>query len=95
MQNLGDGTIFDKTQSRTCDNARLLIKEPMRNWQPISTAPFDRDLELSVIENEKVYPLVFPCRRAMNGWVHASTGQLVRVDPTHWREWLERRPEGG
>lgn len=61
----------------------------MRDWQPIATAPFDRDLQLSVIENDEVYELAFPCRRQEDGWVHARTGKLVFVDPTHWSSWSE------
>ena len=61
----------------------------MRDWYPILTAPLDRNLQLSVHENEEVHSLVFPCRRAESGWVHASTGKPVFVDPTHWREWLD------
>jgi hypothetical protein len=59
----------------------------MSEWHPISTAPFDRDLELSVIENGEVYALVFPCRRSKKGWLNVSTGKAVDVDPTHWRGW--------
>jgi hypothetical protein len=59
----------------------------MSEWRPISTAPFDRDLELSVIENGEVYALVFPCRRTKNKWLNASTSKAVDVDPTHWRDW--------
>jgi hypothetical protein len=29
-------------------------------WQPITTAPFDRDLELAVIDYEGPHSLVFP-----------------------------------
>jgi hypothetical protein len=29
-------------------------------WKPISSAPFDRDLELAVIDREGEHPLVFP-----------------------------------
>jgi len=61
----------------------------MRDWHPILTAPLDRNLQLSVHENEEVHSLVFPCRRTESGWVHASTGKPVFVDPTHWREWLD------
>jgi hypothetical protein len=61
----------------------------MADWQPILTAPFDRDLELSVIEEGEVYALVFPCRRTENGWVHAATRHPVLVVPSHWREWPE------
>jgi hypothetical protein len=59
----------------------------MDEWYPIATAPFDRDLQLSVIERGGVYPLVFPCRRTDSGWVHASTSERVFVNPSHWREW--------
>jgi hypothetical protein len=61
----------------------------MLDWQPIATAPFDRKLQLSVIERGEVYSLVFPCRRSEDGWVHAKTGQPVFVEPTHWRFWPE------
>lgn len=61
----------------------------MDDWQPISTAPRDRDLQLSVIEDGEVYALVFPCRRKGGQWAHAATGKLVEVDPTHWREWTD------
>jgi len=60
----------------------------MLDWQPISSAPFDRDLQLSVIEKEEVYALIFSCRRTQTGWVNAKTGKPVFVEPSHWRMWL-------
>jgi len=65
----------------------------MSDWLPISKAPFDRELHLSVIEKGEVYSLVFPCRRTASGWVHAATGKPVLVDPTHWRDWPARSGE--
>ena len=59
----------------------------MTEWHPIVSAPSDCDLQLSVIEDGEAHSLVFPCRRSQNGWVRAATGELVFVDPTHWREW--------
>jgi hypothetical protein len=59
----------------------------MRDWHPVSTAPFGRNLQLSVYDNEEVHSLVFPCRRTESGWVHALTEKRVFIDPTHWREW--------
>jgi hypothetical protein len=56
-------------------------------WQTISTAPFDRDLELAVIDAEGQHALVFPCRRVLRGWVKAKTHSPVNVHPTHWPEW--------
>jgi hypothetical protein len=56
-------------------------------WQPITTAPYDRELELAVIEEDDVHALVFPCRREHEGWIDAVTGRRVPVSPTHWRVW--------
>lgn len=61
------------------DSARL--------WQPISTAPFDRDLELAVIDHDGPHALVFPCRRILHGWIKARSKEQIVVHPTHWREW--------
>jgi hypothetical protein len=36
-------------------------------WQPIAKAPFDRDLELAVMDYDGTHALVFPCRRILNG----------------------------
>jgi hypothetical protein len=60
-----------------------------RTWQPISTAPADRDLELAVVENGNTHSLVFRCRRSGRDWINAETRRLVDVRPTHWREWQE------
>jgi len=35
--------------------------------QTITTGPFDRDLELAVIDDEGPHALVFPCRRVLKG----------------------------
>ena len=56
-------------------------------WQPITTAPFDRDLELAVIDREGPHALVFPCRRVLKGWVSSEATKPVEVHPTHWRDW--------
>ncbi len=56
-------------------------------WQPINTAPFDRDLQLAVLDRDGEHALVFPCRRILNGWINAESKQRIDVLPTHWREW--------
>ena len=57
-------------------------------WKPIATAPFDRDLELAVIDYDGTHALVFPCRRVLHSWVNAGTKELIEnLRPTHWREW--------
>lgn len=56
-------------------------------WEKISTAPYNRDLELAVIEGDHVYPLVFACRRTASGWTKVSAKERVAISPTHWRIW--------
>ena len=57
------------------------------DWQPISSAPFKRDLELAVINYDGVRALVFPCRRILGGWMKSETKARINVQPTHWRDW--------
>jgi hypothetical protein len=56
-------------------------------WQSISSAPFDRDLELAVIDADGEHTLIFACRRVADGWIKAANKQRIDVRPTHWREW--------
>ena len=60
---------------------------PTFMWFPISTAPFDRDLELGIVDSSGVRAFSFPCRRIVGGWVKAETKMPVAVCPTHWRDW--------
>jgi hypothetical protein len=59
-------------------------------WEPIASAPFDRDLELAVVDGHHVHPLVFACRRTAAGWIKASSRERVIVSPTHWWSWPRR-----
>jgi len=63
---------------------------PETDWCPIATAPFDRDLELAVLEAGKAHALVMRCRRIRQGWANAVTGKLLDVNPTHWRYWRDK-----
>jgi hypothetical protein len=56
-------------------------------WEGITTAPYDRDLELAVIEDDRAHSLIFACRRTPVGWIRAATCERVTVSPTHWRSW--------
>ena len=58
-------------------------------WQPISTAPFDGDLELAVRDDGDLHVLDFPCRRVLGGWIKAATKERICVNPTHWRLWSD------
>ena len=59
-------------------------------WENISTAPFNRDLEVAVIEGDSLHALVFACRRTLGGWIRAKTRERLTVNPTHWRPWADR-----
>jgi hypothetical protein len=64
------------------------LPDPVKmGWQAIATAPFDRDLELAVIDADGPHALVFPCRRTLRGWIKAGSNERVDVHPTHWRDW--------
>jgi hypothetical protein len=58
-------------------------------WQAVGTAPFNRDIELAVIDYDGIHALVFPCQRILGGWIHADTKNRVDVRPTHWRGWRQ------
>ena len=57
-------------------------------WQrEISAAPFNRDLELAVIDASGEHTILVPCRRVVGGWIKAATERRINFHPTHWREW--------
>jgi hypothetical protein len=55
------------------------------DWQPISSAPFNRDLELAVINDDGVRALVYPSRRILGGWIKSESKARINAQPTHWR----------
>jgi hypothetical protein len=57
-----------------------------RPWQPISTAPCDKDVEVQASDGFGSYSLTFPVRLTDDGWINAKSRSLLAVEPTHWRE---------
>jgi len=53
-------------------------------WREIATAPFDRVLELAIIDG-RVSMLDFCCIRHGNRWLDAETLRPVDIAATHWR----------
>jgi hypothetical protein len=49
------------------------VDEFIMAWKPIDTAPFERDVELAVINGDGKHAVTFPCRRTIGGWVNAIT----------------------
>jgi len=60
-------------------------------WKPILSAPFGRNLELAVFDDDGEHALVFPCIRGTDGWKNAATGARIDISPTHWRDWAPER----
>ena len=71
--------------------AAALSRQPDSMWQPITTAPVDRDIELAVLDQDGPHALIFPCRRVAAGWMNSQSGERLDVRPTHWREWSTGR----
>ena len=64
----------------------------MADWKPIWSAPFDRDIEVSVIDWDGYHAFVFPVRRTEAGWVSSEVKGTIPINPTHWREWTGHSP---
>ncbi len=58
----------------------------MADWMPIESAPFGREIEVSVLDRDGYHAFVFPVRRTADGWVAAGVKGFIWIDPTHWRE---------
>jgi hypothetical protein len=50
--------------------------------------PKGRDVRLAVLDRAGFHALEFPCRCSDDGrWIDVTTGRVVEVRPTHWRDW--------
>ena len=50
------------------------------DWHPISTAPFNRVLEIRVAGDHGPRRIPFPCRRDNEGWINVDLGTRVELD---------------
>ena len=64
---------------------------PPDKWLPVSIAPSDDDLEVSVMDKQGIHALMFPVRKSGTDWVDPSTKKRVDIAPTHWRKWPDHR----
>ena len=53
-------------------------------WRDIETAPFDRELELAVIDGE-IRTVGRFCLRHGDDWLDVETLKPIKVTATHWR----------
>jgi len=59
-------------------------------WQPILTAPMNRDLEVRVADSMGHYALMCPCKLIPEqGWINSWLQTPLSHDPVEWREWTE------
>jgi hypothetical protein len=55
----------------------------------LSAAPFNRDLELAIIDAGGEHAMLYACRRVVGGWIKAATERRLKFRPTHWRIWAK------
>jgi hypothetical protein len=72
---------------------RMVVHSLPEGWLPVSIAPIDADLEVSVMDNLGVHALIFPVRKSGNSWVDASTKTTIDIQPTHWKKWTHNRED--
>jgi hypothetical protein len=64
-------------------------------WRRISTAPYNRELELRTSDNGETVTLDFPCLRTREeAWINVDLGTETKVQPVEWRIWQgEKSPK--
>ncbi len=69
-----------------------LLRQHLSAWHPISTAPDNQDLELTVLDGAASVVLPFPCRRTNAGeWINADLQTSITIQPTTWRPWQKAK----
>ncbi len=93
IENLGEHLLSDvaaviKEADRVVHAA--LERQHLSHWHPVSTAPYNQDLELRVIEDGMMATLPFPCRHTnAEEWINVDLGVTLRIKPVEWRAWLQ------
>ena len=74
----------------TGEEGRFVMSDAIceSRWNPMPTAPRNRDLEIVVADGNKTFLLPFPCRINDSGdWINADLGTRIRIQPQVWRTW--------
>src|SRR5262249_48286614 len=58
----------------------------MVDWQPIWTAPLNREIAVAVLDRDGYHAFVFPLYQTWTCWVSREVSGLIPITPTHWRE---------
>jgi hypothetical protein len=59
----------------------------MNDWNLIKSAPYDREIELTVMVRGKIVPLGFACRRVVGGWIKTENRKWLEINPVRRRDW--------
>lgn len=65
----------------------LAFVDGARDWHPVTTAPFNQDLELRLAGQHRRYVLPFPCRNTRDGWMNSDLKVRVDLPAVEWRCW--------
>lgn len=58
------------------------------HWHPMTTAPYNQDVELRVLDRGEVITLPFPCvRDNADRWINSDLGTPILINPVEWRIW--------
>ena len=61
-----------------------------KEWQSISTAPVEEELEVRLEDPFGRYVLLFPCKLVPGrGWINSRLETPLRAEPVDWRYWDE------
>jgi hypothetical protein len=71
----------------------MRVFEDRYGWQPIDSAPPDKDVSLMVTDGRggEPYRLPYPCRYTAGGWVSSNKGSPQTVVPTKWKPYFSDR----
>jgi len=83
------GDVIDAVDRKIHD---YLLRQHLSLWHPISTAPDNHDLELTVLGGGSSVVLPFPCRRMNTGqWVNTDLRTSLHIQPIKWRPWQKAK----
>ncbi len=70
----------------------VLEHHHLSRWHPVSTAPYNQDLELRVSEDGAITTIPFPCRHTNEDeWINVDLGVPLHIQPVEWRAWQQSK----
>ena len=95
LEKLGEHLVSDVARViRKTDRAvhAALEHHQQSRWHPVSTAPYNQDLELRVTEDGAITTIPFPCRHTNEDeWINVDLGVPLRIQPVEWRAWQQSK----